>query len=124
MLGGNAIWWPPGVGALVGEGPAHLAGSLVFGVGFVFLIVGRGELFTENFLIPVGSVIAGRATKPSVLRLWTVTFVANYVGIALAALVLTRPGVLDAETLAATGPVADTLAGRGASSASSSRCRR
>jgi len=103
--------------ALVGEGPAHLAGSLVFGVGFVFLIVGRGELFTENFLIPIGSVIAGRAGMASVLRLWTVTFVANYAGIALAALVLTRPGVLGAETLAATGPVADTLAGRGAVSA-------
>jgi formate/nitrite transporter FocA (FNT family) len=103
--------------ALVGEGPAHVAGSLVFGVGFVFLIVGRGELFTENFLIPVGSVLAGRAGKGSVLRLWGLTFLANYAGIALAALILTRPGVLDAETLKAAGPVADTLALRGAVSA-------
>ena len=118
MLGVLAMVATSGaLAALLGEGPAHLAGSLVFGVGFVFLIVGRGELFTENFLIPVGSVLAGRARKASVVRLWIVTFAANYVGIALAALILTRPGVLDAETLKATGPVADTLATRGAVSA-------
>src|SRR5205823_12244641 len=31
-----------------GKHAAHVVGSMGFGVGFIFLIVGRGELFTEN----------------------------------------------------------------------------
>jgi hypothetical protein len=35
----------------LGLKPAHVLASLGFGIGFVFLIVGRSELFTENFLV-------------------------------------------------------------------------
>ena len=41
------------------EESAHVFGSLAFGIGFVLLIVGRSELFTENFLVPVAAVISG-----------------------------------------------------------------
>jgi formate/nitrite transporter FocA (FNT family) len=44
-------------------------GSLTFGIGFVFLTVGRSELFTENFLIPVAAVLSRHASKRSVARL-------------------------------------------------------
>src|SRR3954467_2925911 len=40
---------------------AHVLASLTFGVGFAFITLGRAELFTENFLVPVGAVWAGRA---------------------------------------------------------------
>lgn len=99
--------------ASIGPDPAHLVGSLLFGVGFVLVIVGRGELFTENFLVPVGSVLAGRVRVAGVARLWATTFVANYAGILLIALLLTTSGVLKPETLEAVGPIADTLVGRG-----------
>src|ERR671931_494886 len=36
-----------------GSGVAHLAGSTAFGIAFVFVGVGRSELFTENFLVPI-----------------------------------------------------------------------
>src|SRR3954454_8076879 len=52
------------VGALqagVPESTAHVLASATFGIGFVFITLGRAELFTENFLIPVGAVWAGRA---------------------------------------------------------------
>ena len=39
-----------------GVGPAHVVASLAFGIGFIFLVVGRGELFTENFLVPITAV--------------------------------------------------------------------
>jgi formate/nitrite transporter FocA (FNT family) len=96
----------------IGAEPAHLVGSLFFGIGFVLVIVGRGELFTENFLVPVGSVLAGRARLSGLARLWSATFLANYVGILLIALVLSTSGVLKPATLEATGPIADTLVGR------------
>ncbi len=47
--------------AVMPESSAHVLGSLTFGIGFVFLTVGRAELFTENFLIPVAAVFCGRA---------------------------------------------------------------
>src|SRR5690348_1152484 len=37
-------------------------GGLVFPVGFLFVIMGRSELFTENFLIPVVSVLKHEET--------------------------------------------------------------
>jgi formate/nitrite transporter FocA (FNT family) len=97
----------------IGADPAHLIGSLFFGIGFVFLVVGRGELFTENFLVPVSSVLARRVRPSGLARLWVATFVANYVGIALIAVLLSVSGVLKPATLEAAGPIAETLTGRG-----------
>ncbi|HEU5362524.1 MAG TPA: formate/nitrite transporter family protein [Gaiellaceae bacterium] len=61
-----------------GKDAASAAGALGFGVGFIFLVVGRGELFTENFLVPLG----GLHGKPrnawwKIAELWTVSPVAN-----------------------------------------------
>src|SRR5439155_13162677 len=39
-----------------GKHAAHVVASMGFGVGFIFLIVGRGELFTENFLVPLAGL--------------------------------------------------------------------
>src|SRR4051794_8721299 len=50
-----------GLHAAMPEATAHVLAALTFGVGFVFITLGRAELFTENFLIPVGAVWAGRA---------------------------------------------------------------
>jgi formate/nitrite transporter FocA (FNT family) len=40
----------------MGKDAAHVAASLGFGVGFVFIVVGRAELFTENFLVPLAGL--------------------------------------------------------------------
>ncbi len=34
-----------------GPEAAHFFGSLFFGIAFIFIVVGRSELFTENFLV-------------------------------------------------------------------------
>ncbi|MDQ3740287.1 MAG: formate/nitrite transporter family protein [Actinomycetota bacterium] len=91
---------------------AHVGGSLFFGIGFVLLIVGRSELFTENFLIPVGAVLSGRRRVVDMLRLWGVTMVANVVAIVVVALILTRAGLVPPETHDAAGKMADTFAQR------------
>lgn len=62
------------------ETGSHLLGSLAFTVGFIALALARSELFTENFLVPVTTVVAGRGTVPALLRLWGGTAVMNLVG--------------------------------------------
>lgn len=60
-------------------GNEMLAG-LAFSIGFIALTLARSELFTEDFLVPVGTVIARQATYRSLIRLWGVTAVFNLVG--------------------------------------------
>lgn len=91
---------------------AHIGGSLAFGVGFVLIILGRSELFTENFLVPVAPVLRGLAPVSAVVRLWTVTALANLAGIFVLAAIFTRAGLVPPETLDAAGKVADTFAER------------
>jgi formate/nitrite transporter FocA (FNT family) len=65
------------------ESTAHVLASLTFGVGFAFITLGRAELFTENFLVAVGTVWAGRVKLPALLRMWALTLVFNFAGLAL-----------------------------------------
>jgi formate/nitrite transporter FocA (FNT family) len=91
---------------------AHVGGSLVFGIGLVLLVVGRSELFTENFLVPVAGALRGPSGASTVLRLWVTTMVANLVGLLIVAAMLTRAGLVPPETLDAAGTAADTFAAR------------
>jgi formate/nitrite transporter FocA (FNT family) len=91
---------------------AHVGGSLVFGIGFVFLVIGRAELFTENFLVPIAGLARGRTRPARLLLLWGVTAVANLVGILALAAIFTRAGLVPPEALDAAGKMADTFAQR------------
>ena len=95
---------------------AKLAGALAFAPGLVFLVVGRAELFTENFFDPTATLVERRdlALTPRLLRLWGITFLLNLVGGVLLALPLAVPGVLPDTTGSALGKVAEEIAARGA----------
>ncbi len=58
---------------------SRVLGALGFMIGFLALHLGRSELFTENFLVPVTTVVAGRDGIGALLRLWAVTLVANLI---------------------------------------------
>jgi len=78
-----------------GENPAHLAGSIAFGVGFVFLIVGRAELFTENFLVPIAALDhRDRGSWLALLKLYTVSPIFNIAGGIVLILIALTHGVL------------------------------
>jgi formate/nitrite transporter FocA (FNT family) len=64
----------------IGEEPAHALGALGFGIAFIFLVVGRSELFTENFLVPVAGLARGHITKVKLAELWIISPVFNIVG--------------------------------------------
>jgi formate/nitrite transporter FocA (FNT family) len=101
-----------GLHEVLPEQTAHVIASLTFGVGFAFITLGRAELFTENFLVPVGAVWAGRSGIGRLLRMWGVTLVFNFAGLALFAAIFAVSGVVKPQTLAAAGTMADTLGDR------------
>ena len=76
----------------------RLLAALAFTIGFVALLLAKSELFTENFLVPVISVVAKVGTLSQLVRLWAVTLGANLVaGFAMSGLiVVAMPDVHDA----------------------------
>ncbi len=98
----------------IGPGVAKITGALGFGLGLVFLVVGRSELFTENFFDPVAAAIAKRSAKvwPQLGRLWLTMLVLNLVGGAVILLVITVDGALPADAEQALVKVAEELAAK------------
>lgn len=80
----------------MGVGPGKLVGALAFGIGLVFLIIGRSELFTENFFGPVAAAIDRRQSAAWVrlARLWGLILLLNLLGGAVMAAVFVVEGAL------------------------------
>jgi formate/nitrite transporter FocA (FNT family) len=98
------------VGSRTGNGVADLVGAIGFGVAFVFIVVGRSELFTENFLVPITGLSRDRSSWIKLGELWLVSLVLNLAGGALIAIVLTSHGVLREGTSDAIVRLADHVA--------------
>lgn len=80
----------------LGREMANLFGALAFAIGMVFLVVGRSELFSENFFDPVAAAIdiGGGSPWLRLIRLWLVILVLNLVGGAVLIAVMTVDGAL------------------------------
>ncbi len=72
----------------VGENISKIFGALFFPIGFIFLMIGKSELFTENFLVPVTAVIAKKGKISNLLKLWSLTLIGNMAGIFIFALAI------------------------------------
>ena len=68
---------------------------LAYPVGFVVVILGRMQLFTENTLFPVALVLSTRRFLGATARLWAVVLVGNLVGTFLLALLATQTPALE-----------------------------
>jgi formate/nitrite transporter FocA (FNT family) len=68
-----------------------------YSLGFLLVIIGRQQLFTENTLTPILPLMArrNRATLGKVLRLWTTVLIANLVGAHLVAWALAATPVFE-----------------------------
>lgn len=113
MLGLTAVLVLTGAVATVTNPElAHVVGALAFGIALVFVTIGRSELFTENFLVPVGAVFSGRGSWAALARMWSYTLAFNLVGLTVIAAVLAIPGVVPQGALDAAGELAKTIEGR------------
>lgn len=59
---------------------SRLLGALAFSIGFIALVLGKTELFDENYLIPVAAAVMDKTGMRSLVRLWAGTAVMNVVG--------------------------------------------
>jgi formate/nitrite transporter FocA (FNT family) len=97
-----------------GKHAAHVFGSIGFGIGFVFLIVGRGELFTENFLVPLaGAHGRWREVWAKIVELWTLSPIFNVIAGVVMILIVTVHSTLPFGTGAAVKTVAETIHSNG-----------
>ncbi|MEC9373777.1 MAG: formate/nitrite transporter family protein, partial [Planctomycetota bacterium] len=79
---------------------ATIVGAAFYGLGFVFIIIGRYQLFTENTITPVMLALHRKCTLPQLFRLWGIVLAGNLVGAALVALMLHLSDVFSEESSA------------------------
>jgi formate/nitrite transporter FocA (FNT family) len=67
---------------------------LLYPLGFLAVIIGRAQLFTENTLYPVVLVLREKRHLANTARLWAIVFVTNVIGAFLFALLAARTTAL------------------------------
>src|SRR3954464_14121481 len=84
---------------LAAEPYRHAAAAVVYPLGFIFVIMARSELFTENTLVPVIPFLERRdiETFKKLFRMWGLLLVGNLVGAVIFGWVLARTPVVDSE---------------------------
>ena len=91
-------------GLLQAQLPQHgwtpLISKLGYSIGFLIVILGRQQLFTENTLTPIIPLLKhkGWNTLWNTARLWGTVLVANWLGTIMVAWVLARSGIFDEAT--------------------------
>ncbi len=88
------------VSSMLGNAPlAQFVALLFYPIGFLAVILGRGQLFTENTLYPVALILAERRHFLSTARLWAIVFPSNVAGAFLFAMLAARTKALQPDQL-------------------------
>ena len=72
---------------------------LLYPLGFIYIIIGGYQLYTENTLPPVALTLERLASVPTLLRHWTIVLAGNFTGGAIGAVVLSYGGVFSGDTV-------------------------
>jgi len=84
---------------IIHESSLHLMLAIAYPLGFIFVIIGRSELFTEHTTLAVIPVLNRNATLKSLLILWGIVYVGNLTGGYLFGFIMSlipgRMGILD-----------------------------
>lgn len=80
---------------------AQFVAFLLYPMGFMAVILGRGQLFTENTLYPVALILSERRHVLTTARLWLIVFSTNIAGAMLFAMLCARTRALQPDILAA-----------------------
>lgn len=67
----------------------HLIVSNMYPIGFIFVVIGRSELFTEHTTLAVLPVLQKLANLKKLLRLWVIVYASNIAGGLIFAAILT-----------------------------------
>jgi len=84
--------------AILGDSAwAKFAALLFYPLGFIAVVIGRAQLFTENTLYPVALILSERRHLLATLKLWALVFVFNIVGATMFAALAVKTGGLHPE---------------------------
>ncbi len=98
-VGFGALASAAAVAALGATHDAKLIGALFFPLGFIAVIIGRAQLFTENTLYPIALVLDERRHLVATLRLWAIVLGANLIGVCVFALLVVRTGAIASDVV-------------------------
>lgn len=84
---------------VAGEQEPGLIGNLLYPLGFLIIVFGRYQLFTENTLTPVVLVLTKLASLRNLLRLWSIVLLANLLGAVCVAALIAHLDVLTPERI-------------------------
>jgi formate/nitrite transporter FocA (FNT family) len=87
--------------SMTAKSDSPVIASLLYPIGFIYIILGGYQLYTENTLPPVMLVLERLASIPTLLRTWGIVAAGNFAGGALGALVLAYTGVFSPEAAVA-----------------------
>ena len=83
-----------------------IAAVLLYPLGFIYIIIGGYQLYTENTLPPVALTLERLASVPRLLRHWLVVLAGNFTGGAIGAVVLAYGEVFSPEAAAVAADLA------------------
>lgn len=83
-----------------------LLSIVLYPIGFVYIILGGYQLYTENTLPPVALALERLTSIPNLFRIWTIVLCGNFLGGAVGALVLAKTGVFSPAAAAAATEIA------------------
>lgn len=76
---------------------SYILGSILYPLGFIYIIIGNYQLYTENTLPPVALTIEKISSVPSLLKMWIIILFGNLLGSLLGSLALFYGNVLSDE---------------------------
>lgn len=75
-----------------------VVGTLLYPLGFIYIIIGGYQLYTENTLPPVALTLERLASLPTLIRHWAVVLAGNFLGGAMGAISLVYGGIFEPES--------------------------
>lgn len=75
----------------------YVLGAVLYPLGFIYIIIGNYQLYTENTLPPVALTIEKISSVPSLLKMWIIILVGNVIGGLFGAIALFYGDVLSDE---------------------------
>jgi formate/nitrite transporter FocA (FNT family)/nucleotide-binding universal stress UspA family protein len=89
------------------DADGKLLGVLLYPIGFIYIIIGGYQLYTENTLPPVALELERLASLTALLRHWVIVLAGNFAGGVVGAIVLAEGGVFSPDAAIAAQDIAE-----------------
>lgn len=103
FMGLSALGAASAVALLGSSATTQIVSSMFYPLGFIVVIIGRSQLFTENTLYPVALVLAEKREFWNTMRLWAVVLPSNVAGAFAFSLLAARTPAFEPATVDAMG---------------------